>query len=235
VEFDFPAWGKLQMALAGGSQQMNVLAVQPLGLPQGSGGPAIPASPLLAGSTVTQLNLAADQLANYSVSDIVAVDLDYTGQAGYIGTGANAAYLVAPLDPSLHVDLIRRVTFNVSRVASITASSLLLAQPLIGRPTPSGMNVQRVAAFVDREGGSFFQEWSGLFVVPADSGGRSCFYYPRLQAAVSGCESQRELVTPLFGNRLHATLRALPTTDSNDGQSVLCYRSYFPAATAAVY
>jgi hypothetical protein len=28
---------------------------------------------------------------------------------------------------------------------------------------------------------------------------------------------------------------ALPFTDTNDGQTVLCYRSYFPAAMAAVY
>jgi hypothetical protein len=27
------------------------------------------------------------------------------------------------------------------------------------------MGVQRVVAFVDREGSSFFQEWSGLFVI----------------------------------------------------------------------
>ena len=32
------------------------------------------------------------------------------------------------------------------------------------------------------------------------------------------------------------TLRfALPTTDLNDGEQVLCYRSYFPAPNAALY
>ena len=30
LEFDLPSWGKLQMAMAGGTQQMNVLAVVPL-------------------------------------------------------------------------------------------------------------------------------------------------------------------------------------------------------------
>ena len=68
------------------------------------------------------------------------------------------------MNPSTQSDFIRRVTFNVSRVSSKTPTSLLLAQPLIGPPT-SGMGVQRVVAFVDREGSSFFQEWSGLFVI----------------------------------------------------------------------
>jgi len=34
---------------------------------------------------------------------------------------------------------------------------------------------------------------------------------------------------------LRASFLALPFIDTNDGQSVVCYRSYFPAGTAAVY
>jgi len=34
---------------------------------------------------------------------------------------------------------------------------------------------------------------------------------------------------------LRASFLALPDVDPNDGQSVLCYRSYFPAVQAAVY
>ena len=40
---------------------------------------------------------------------------------------------------------------------------------------------------------------------------------------------------PLSAISLRASFLALPYTDTNDGQSVLCYRSYFPAAMAAVY
>jgi len=94
--------------------------------------------------------------------------------------------------------------------------------------------VQKVMAFVDREGSSFFQEWSGLFIVAPDSGGRSCFYYPRLQPAAGAAETKQAFAAPLFSHQLHVTLRALPTTDANDNETVLCYRSYFPAATAAV-
>ena len=234
VDFDLPSWGKLQMAIAGGAQQMNVLAVLPLSPPQGSGGTAIPPSPLQPGSTVTELMLTSDQLANYNVGDMVAVDSDYTGTIGYVGAGAPAAYLSSPLNPSTQSDFIRRVTFNVSRVSSITPTSLLLAQPLIGPPS-AGMGVQRVMAFVDREGSSFFQEWAGLFVIVGETGGRACFYYPRLQVAASGVETRQEFATPLFGHMLHAGLHALPTVDTNDGETVLCYRSYFPTADAALF
>jgi hypothetical protein len=132
-----------------------------------------------------------------------------------------------------------------------------------------------VAAFVDREGGSFFQEWSALFVAEPESGGRVCFYYPRLspnpgaggvslksgagwkppksggtarnatssaQAGSAKGSSQKfpredfeEIARPLSLLGLHASFIALPFTDTNDGQTVLCYRSYFPAAMAAVY
>jgi hypothetical protein len=131
------------------------------------------------------------------------------------------------------IDFVRRITFNISRVSAKTSSSLLLAEPLIAVPA-TGMGVQKVVAFVDREGSSFFQEWSGLFVVAPDSGGRSCFFYPRLQPAASGCETRQEFAAPLFNHMLHVSLHALPTADSNDGETVLCYRSYFPAPTAAV-
>jgi hypothetical protein len=235
LEFDLPAWGKLQMALTGGTQLMNVLATLPLKPPQGSGGQAIPASPLQNGSTYTSLALTGDQLGLFDVGDLVAVDADYTGQTGYLGAGAPAAYLASALSPGANVDYIRRVTFNISRVAAKTSSALTLAQPLLVVPVVPGMSVQRVMAFVDREGSSFFQEWSGLFVVPADSGGRACFYYPRLQVAAGGRETHQEFEAPLFSHMLHATLHALPTSDVNDGETVLCYRSYLPAQCAAAY
>ncbi len=111
-----------------------------------------------------------------------------------------------------------------------------------------------------------------------ESGGRVCFYYPRLSpnpgagshgislksgggwnapksggvtksnakstsaGGSAGSQSQKlmredfaDLVLPLMSIGLHGSFIALPYTDSNDGQVVLCYRSYFPAAMAAVY
>ena len=148
---------------------------------------------------------------------------------------------------------VRRVTFNVGRVAEVTATSVVLAQPLLGGVPSAGASAQVVVAFVDREGGSFFQEWSALFVAEEESGGRVCFYYPRLSPN-PGAPSKREGTTAtgfvpedfaeigkvmgttsLAALSLRASFLALPFTDTNDGQTVLCYRSYFPAGMAAAY
>jgi hypothetical protein len=233
VEFDLPNWGKLQMALAGGGQQINVLATSIASAPRSSGGVPIPAVYVGDGSSVIELPLAADALASFQIGDMVAVDWDYSGQAGYIGSGPPGSFLAAALDAPSHVDLIRRGTFNVSRGSNKTATSLILGEELIGG-VQTGMGVQKVAALLDREGGSYFQEWAALFVVAGGTGGRGCYYYPRLQAAASTGETQKDVEGPLFSNMLHAKLRALPTTDPNDGETVLCYRSYFPARNARV-
>jgi hypothetical protein len=233
VEFDMPSWGKLQMAVAGGGQQINVLATPMSSYPQNSGGIPVPAVYVQDEAMMYELPLAANDLENFQIGDMVAVDWDYKGQAGYVGSGAPGMYLAAALDAASHVDLIRRYTFNVSRVSNMTPYSLVLGERLIGGAQP-GMGVQKVVALMDREGGSYFQEWSTLFVVVGRAGGRACFYYPRMQAAASTSEVQKEVEAPMFSNMLHAKLRAMPTVDPNDGETVLCYRSYFPAKTAKV-
>jgi hypothetical protein len=40
---------------------------------------------------------------------------------------------------------------------------------------------------------------------------------------------------PMSAVSLRASFLALPYFDTNDGQTVLCYRSYFPAVQAGVY
>ena len=104
--------------------------------------------------------------------------------------------------------------------------------PTVGS-TPPG--VYYTVVYQLDEGGSYFQEWSMLFVIPSDSGGRICVYYPRLQPAQSTGEGRQEWTKPEVNTTLHVSLRALPTADPNDGESVLCYRSYFPGPYAAVY
>jgi hypothetical protein len=234
IDFDLPSWGKLQMAIAGGNQQLNVLAIGQFTAPQASGGTPLPAVYPLDGSNSAELVLSADALANFSAGDMVAVDADYTGSVGYLGAGIPGTFLAAPLDAASHVDLIRRFTFNVARVLAKTQSTILLS-PILAAGYWPGFGVQRVAAFLDREGGSYFQEWSALFVVPSECGGRVCYFYPRVQTASSAAEKLKALSGPLFNNMLHASLRALPTVDPNDGETVLCYRSYFPAPTAVVF
>lgn len=247
VEFDFREWGKLQMALAGGAEHMNILAADANAAAQPSGGTPLPATVVLAGSTAGEVIVGAGSVAAFSVGDVVAVDADYQQQTGYVGSGISGAYVNDPGDVNRDANYIRRVTFNVGRVAQLTATSLLLAQPLLGGAPQASWGVQKVIAFTDREGGSFFQEWSALFVAQEDSGGRICFYYPRLSPAtstrqpganaVAGVQREQsfEIAKPVAALGLHAAFCALPHTDENDGELALCYRSYFPAAMAALY
>jgi len=235
VEFDFQQWGKLQMAIAGGAEHMNVLATNSGAAPLPTGGQPIAAVPLQPGSTATQLQLAATDLAGFSTGDLLAVDIDYQQQTGYVGTGLAGAFISNPADVNGDVNFIRRVTFNVGRVAGANTTSLALAQPLLGGTPPAGAAVQKVIAFVDREGGGFFQEWSGLFVIPEEGGGRVCFYYPRVQACAPAQEKITAVIDPLRAYTLHASLVALPYADPADGQQSVCYRSYTPTSEAAVF
>ena len=91
------------------------------------------------------------------------------------------------------------------------------------------MQINRVAGFVDREGSSFFQEWSGLFVMEGEQGDRILYYYPRLQSMNGAIEASETLVAPLERIHLAGAFRALSTRDTADGETVLCYRSYLPA------
>ncbi len=250
VEFDFREWGKLQMALAGGSEHMNVLATDPSASPQPSGGTALPAVSILPGSTANELVVGSGIVGSFSAGDMVAVDLDYQQQTGYVGSGIAAAYISDPADVNRDPNYLRRITFNVGRVAQTTATSLLLAQPLLGGAPTAGASLQKVVAFVDRDGGSFFQEWSALFVAEEESGGRVCFHYPRLSPVGSisktslgqtsktgGFQREQivEIANPITSWALHAAFQAMAHVDENDGQTAVCYRSYFPARMAGIY
>ncbi len=239
VEFEFRDWGKLQMALAGGAEHMNVLASDPSANRAGSGGTALAAVPLLPGSSATELLLGTGSAGGFRTGDLIACDVDYAQQVGYVGSGVAAAYVKSSANVRQDTNYVRRVTFNVGRVAFTTPGSLVLAQALPGGPPLAGASVQRVTAFVDREGGTFLQQWTALFVAEDESGGRVCFYYPILSPCTVKSdwvrESLAEIQKPLGQMALHAAFISLPTTDGNDAALVLSYRSYFPASGSPVY
>jgi hypothetical protein len=227
VQLEFATWGKLQLALSCGSQQMNLLAAN-IGATAGpSGGDAIAAVALDPASTATSLvvNAAASQ---FSIGDLVVVDADFTGQTGFVGAGVSGAFIRSATDVT-GVDYIRRISLNVGRIANIAGGSLALEQPLLAGVPAAGMRVSRVTGFVDREGGSYFQQWSALFVMEGEQGDRILFHYPRLESMHGAAEAAAPLAAPLQQLRLAAAFRALPVRDSADGESVLCFRSYLPA------
>ena len=235
VSFQFLSWTKLTMALATGSQHMNLLSPASGAVAEADGAQASAAVVLQSGSTATSVVLASSDAAKFAPGRMIALDMDYTGQTGFVGAPISGAYLRQALTD---VDYIRRVTFNVALVSQVNSTGLTLAEPLIGGAPTLGAKLQAVTGFVDREGGSFYQEWSALFVMQGSQGERIFFHYPRLQS-MSGAE---EAVIPLAGKHqgmnarvlLKGQFLALPITDPLDGEQVVCYRSFLPAANALV-
>jgi hypothetical protein len=229
VSFRFLAWRKLSMALSAGSEHMNLLAPAAGATANGSGSKGATAVALTAGSTATTLNIASASLGGFHAGQMVVVDADYAGQTGYVGSGVSAAYVKSATSVNSDPDYIRRVSFNVALVAAVTSTGLTLAQPLLAGAPVAGMKVQAIEGFVDREGGSFFQEWSALLVMPGEQGERILYYYPRLQPTGGAQEDTEALVAPLEWVALNAIFRAMPIIDANDGEQVLCFRSFLPS------
>lgn len=235
VNFQFLSWTKLTMALATGSQHMNLLAPATGATAAADGAQATPAVTVQSGSTATFVALTTTDAAKFAPGSIVAVDADYTGQSGYVGSPVSGAYLRQPV---ADVDYIRRITFNVALVSQSSTAGLTLAEPLPGGAPASGAKLQAVVGFVDREGGRFYQEWSALFILQGSQGERVCFFYPRLQS-LAGAE---ETALPLNSRNksglarvlLQARFLALPVTDPLDGERVVCYRSFVPAPSALI-
>jgi hypothetical protein len=218
VSMTFERWSKLTMALTCGALQTNVLE---------SG--ANPVAITAVSSTATFLS-TPNGAGTIQAGDMIAVDADYTGQTGYVGAGASAAYLATAISSDLH--WIRRMTLNVGRVTAVTATGLQLAEPLLAGVPTQGMQAQSVVALQDREGGTFFQEWSGLFFMQGEQGDALFFYYPRLQTMGGPAETLVPLAAPLSQVLLSGRFIALPIIDSMDGSQVCCYRTYLPCANA---
>lgn len=235
VSFEFLSWTKLTMALATGSQHMNLLAsaIDATGAPDGA--QATGAVIAQTGSTSTFVALAATDAATFTPGSIIALDADYAGQTGYVGSPVSGAYVRQALTD---VDYIRRVTFNVALVSQVNTTGLTLAEPLPAGAPAVGAKLQAVTGFVDREGGSFYQEWSALFVTQGSLGERIFYYYPRLQSSNGAVEATVPLSGKSAGSPgrvlLKAQFSALPVTDPLDGERVLCYRSFLPAPNALV-
>ena len=235
VSFEFLSWTKLTMALATGSQHMNLLAPASGATSAADGAQAAPAVTVQSGSTPSEVMLASADAAQFSPGSMIALDADYAGQTGYVGSPIAGAYLRQPLSD---VDYVRRVTFNIGLVSQVSTTRLTLAEPLPAGAPAAGSKLQAITGFVDREGGTFYQEWSALFVMQGSQGERIFFHYPRLQT-MAGAE---ELLSPLSGKQqqgleralLKGQFLALPVTDPLDGEKVLCYRSFLPAANALI-
>jgi hypothetical protein len=220
VSMTFERWSKLTMALTCGAQQTNVLAAG-----------TNPVTITAASSTATFLS-TPNGAGTIQAGDMIAVDADYNGQTSYLGAGASAAYLATAIGSD--VNWIRRMTLNVGRVTAVTGTGLQLAEPLLAGVPAQGMQAQQIVALQDREGGTFFHEWSGLFCMQGEQGDALFFYYPRLQTSGGPAETVVPLTAPLSQLLLNGHFVALPVVDPTDGSQVCCYRTYLPCANAQV-
>jgi hypothetical protein len=223
------------MALATGAQHMNLLSAASGAALAADGAVAAPAVVVQSGSTGSTIVLAAADAAKFTAGSKIAVDADYAGQTGYVGTPIAGAYVRQPLTD---VDYIRRVTFNVGLVSQVSSTGLTLAELLPAGAPAAGAKMQAITGFVDREGGSFYQEWSALFVMEGSQGERIFFHYPRLQSMMSAEEPSLPLSVKQPSGQARIALKAhflaLPVADPLDGERVVCYRSFLPAAHALI-
>ena len=235
VSCEFLSWTKLTMALATGAQHMNLLSAASGAALAADGAAAAPAVVVQSGSTGSTIVLAAADAAKFTAGSMIAVDADYAGQTGYVGTPIAGAYVRQPLTD---VDYIRRVTFNVGLVSQVSSTGLTLAELLPAGAPAAGAKMQAITGFVDREGGSFYQEWSALFVMEGSQGERIFFHYPRLQSMMSAEEASLPLSVKQPSGQARIALKAhflaLPVADPLDGERVVCYRSFLPAAHALI-
>jgi hypothetical protein len=235
VSCEFLSWTKLTMALATGAQHMNLLSAASGAALAADGAAAAPAVVVQSGSTGSSIVLAAADAAKFTAGSMIAVDADYAGQTGYVGTPIAGAYVRQPLTD---VDYIRRVTFNVGLVAQVSSTGLTLAELLPAGAPAAGWKMQAITGFVDREGGSFYQEWSALFVMEGSQGERIFFHYPRLQSMMGAEEASLPLSVKQPSGQARIALKghflALPVADPLDGERVVCYRSFLPAAHALI-
>lgn len=227
VEFTFPGWSRIGMALSSGVEMLNLFVGTGSGNANPSGTAIASVEALLPGSTATLLQLQPGTAVRSG--DLIVVDVDYTGQTGYLGSGAAGAYVkAAPQAIDLHA--VRRASFNVARVLSVNGTLCTLAAPLLAGAPTTAMKLSRITGFVDRNGGAFLPEWSGLFVLDGLQGERLLLHFPRLQPAGAGAAETGETLAPGIGRwRPSAKLRALPIADANDGTPSVCFRTYLPA------
>lgn len=232
VEFTLPGWTRVGLSLSSGTEVLNLFQPTGSGVTTPSGGTAALVESLLPGSSATVLQLQTGSAVK--AGDLVVVDVDYTGQTGFLGSGGSGTFM--PSSPAtLDLHMVRRFSCNVGLVVSITGTAATLAAPLpAGAPT-SAMRLTRLSGFTARTGGAFLPEWSALFVLDGVQGERLLLHYPRLQPAGDATREVRDILAPGVERwRPSTKLRALPITDANGGTPAICFRTYLPAAMRQV-
>ena len=240
IDFEFRDWGKLQMALSGGAEHMNVLATDPSASPVGSGGIPLTAVPLLAGSTAVELVVGAGAVAGFQPGGLRGMRCRLRagswvcgyGDRGRVcrGSGRCAArrQLCAAGDVQCRASCAGygHVIVADTGIAWRSASS--------GGGGAAGCRFRRPrwrsvsATVVGTVCGRGRVRRTRVFLL-------SDFESVHGEGGMGAGDSGRDSKNQSRSWALQASFTALPTVDINDGAVVLCYRSYFPGSGAAVY
>ena len=256
-EFKFRESGRLQWKLSTGTTVYNLL--YSVGSP-GTTGPvssagstavAMGASGYIASGAVANytgyatLYVPSGSGAAFPANSYLVCDEDYNGTDSGV-VGSNGAFLFP--NATTDVDYIRKTSDFVARVVAVVTGlpagqdALILDQPFVGGGSPAATNgtppttskVQRIVGWSAREGGTFIQEWSGLFITDTVDGAQIAFYYPHVSISqfrgLNPWAIENIGNTEMTGNELDCMFEALAYDDPEDGETIVGYRAFYPNA-----
>ena len=259
LTFTFEEQTRMAFKIATGCQIFNVLATTQSALSAGpfsaTGTPAVAmgasgyiATGLGSGPTagLPTLFVPAGSGALFPAGTYIVCDQDYnTSQFGFVGDSGANVFQGAVTD----VDFIRKTSDYVSMVLSVVPNAatgqdgLILNQAfsgggnnalstLINTAPTTGAKIQAIIGYATREGGTYINEWSALFVFDSIDGSQFVRYYPRLAPdSEPGMNSANvPNISSLQTWDLDCALEAMAFDDPLDGETVVSYEAYFPRA-----
>lgn len=258
-EFKFREFSRMAWKIATGTSMFNLLsnpAASTVGPLSGSGAVRIPLTAsgyqvngagLTAGSPTLFVPAGSGTL--FAANNWLVADSDYT--PGTSGLQPDAGVPVLSTTSVVDVDYIRKTSDYVARVLSVVpnavagADGVVLSQPIVGGgsattgqtpqygPQPTD-KIQLIKGFAAREGGTFISEWSGLFLMDTIDGAQIALYYPHVSINqfrdISNWAIENIGTTDLTGWDMDCVMTSLAFDDPLDGETVVCYRAYYPAA-----
>lgn len=261
-EFKFRESTRMAFKIATGTEIFNLLkgtTATTIGPVSATGAQAVPlgASGYQANGAGTTLGsptlfVPASSGTLFAVNDDIVCDVDYNqSSVGFIGDNGIPIYANnAPQD----VDFIRKTSDFVARITKIVPlavagqDGLVLSQPMVGggsgpttvvNTSPQVTSkIQKIKGWTAREGGTFITDWSAMFVLDTVDGDQLVQYYPHVSISqfrdFAAWAITNIGTTDLTGYELDCMLEALAFDDPLDGETVVCYRAFYPNAGSDV-
>ena len=263
-EFSFREMTRMAFKIATGTEMFNLLSnagatASTIGPLSSSGAVAVPIglSGYLAtgiAGTVTQglptLCMPAGSGAMFPAQSLIVADTDYAGQYGLVGAAGINVFQSAVTD----IDFIRKTSDFVARVVSVVPNvvagqdALVLSKPFVGggnaaNGTPlygpgAGAKVQLIKGYLAREGGTFLTQWTALFCIDTIDGAQLALYYPHVSPNqfkdFASYSIENIGTTDLTAEQLDCVMTAMAYDDPLDGETVVRYAAYYPAAGASI-